>query len=369
MKLNKLLALVLSIAMLFTFAACSSAGTAASASPSAGTPSTGETVKVDALTIKFSSTFNENETGGEVLKYFQQQLSDLSGGAITANISWGGTLFTSADELDAVMDGAVNMIALGHMPHLDTLPSLSFPSFAPDSAQNAIDYFEEIMFNNADSSKIIQSEAEKLGVKYLNVIAGGSNAFCAKYAFTDLSTLVSGSSSFGNFDAAPFEALGFKVTAITPPETYDSLQRGLIDATQMALAPMTSLSWYEVAPYWALDNTYSAGNFFTVNLDWWNGLTDAQREVIEKASDATETYSVNMFTDSDDTNITKIEEKTGNKFVAFSDEDCAKWWGILFEAKAKDALARAETNNMTDDMVKILQVAASFTKYDWKYTK
>ena len=96
--------------------------------------------------------------------------------------------------------------------------------------------------------------AEDLGIKYLNVIAGGANALAAKFPFTDLQSLVAGSSSFGNFDAAIFEKLGFQVTAVTPPETYEALDRGMIDATQMGLAPMVSMAWYEVAPYWALDD-------------------------------------------------------------------------------------------------------------------
>lgn len=29
------------------------------------------------------------------------------------------------------MDGSVNMIALGHMPHLNTVTYLAFPGFAP----------------------------------------------------------------------------------------------------------------------------------------------------------------------------------------------------------------------------------------------
>lgn len=359
---KRTLALLLALTLVFTLAACGAPAATTTAAPSGTTAGT-----IDPLTIKFSSTFNENETGGIVLKHFIDQLAEKSGGAVTVDITWGGTLFDAMSELDAVIDGSVNMVALAHMPHLDTLPSLSFPSFAPVSAQKAVDYFSEIMFKNAETAKIVQDEAAALGIKYLNVIAGGANSFCAKYAFTDLASLVKGSATFGNFDAAPFVALGLNVTPVAPPDTYDALQRGMIDATSMALAPMTMLGWYEVAPYWMLDDTYAAGNFFTVNLDWWEGLTDAQRAVIQDAATATEAYSVTMFDEGDAANIAKIEEATGNKFVQMSEADSARWWGIMFEAKAKDALARAETKGMTDNMTKILEVAAEFTGYDWQH--
>lgn len=76
---------------------------------------------------------------------------------------------------------------------------------------------------------------------YLNVIAGGANAFCTTYEFTDLDSMISGSKSFGNMDAAIFEALGFQVTSVGPGDTYDALQRGLVDSTQMGFAPMVSM--------------------------------------------------------------------------------------------------------------------------------
>lgn len=375
--MKKLFALLLALAMVFALAACGSNGgnnapaasgdKSAAPAASAGSGNKAEaTGDVDPLTIKFSSTYQETETGGTIEQYFIDQLKEISGGAIDVDITWGGTLFDASGELDAVMDGVVDMIALGHMPHLDTLPYLSMPGFAPGGTQAALDYFNTLMFDDPDTSALIQGEAEDLGIKYLNVIAGGANALAAKFPFTDLQSLVAGSSSFGNFDAAIFEKLGFQVTAVTPPETYEALDRGMVDATQMGLAPMVSMAWYEVAPYWALDGTYTAGNFFTVNLDWWESLTDAQRDCIQKAADATEDYSATLYDDAIASDLATIEEKTGNKIVELSDADIDTFWSACFDAKAADAMARAEKHGVTDGMRTILEKAAEITNYDWQ---
>lgn len=375
--MKKLIALLLALAMAFALAACGSNGgnsapaggdksdtKSGDASASASAPAAGG--DIDPLTIKFSSTYQETETGGIIQKYFIDQLNELSGGAIDVDITWGGTLFDSAGELDALMDGVVDMISLGHMPHLDTLPYLSMPGFAPGGTQAALDYFNTLMFDDPETSALIQGEAEDLGIKYLNVIAGGANAFASKNAFTDLKSMVDGSSAFGNFDAAIFESLGFQVTAVTPPETYEALDRGMVDATQMALAPMVAMAWYEVAPFWALDGTYTAGNFFTVNLDWWDSLTDAQRDCIQKACDATEDYSATMYDDAIATDIKTVEDATGNKFVELSDADIDTFWSACFEAKATDAMKRAESHGVADGMRTILEKAAEITDYDWQ---
>jgi TRAP-type C4-dicarboxylate transport system substrate-binding protein len=373
---KKFLSLLLVIAVFTSFCmltACGGGSTpAASTQPAATQEAAPEASAATApaaepLKIKFSSTFSETETGGVIIKHFIDKAGELSGGAITVDINWGGTLFQSADELDAVIDGSVDMVALGHMPHLNALPYLAFPSFAPGGTKAALDYFDTLIFKDPDTSALIQGEAKDMGVKYLNVIAGGANAFCAKYEFTDLASLVKSSSSFGNMDAAIFNNLGFKVTTIFPPDVYDAMKRGLIDSTQMALAPMVAMSWYEPAPYWALDGTYAAGNFFTVNLKWWDGLSDAQKKIIQDAATDTQTYSATIYDESVSKDIATVEQKSGKKFVTFADADIARIWAATFEAKATSALEIAGKASKTDGMTKILEKAAEITKYDWKH--
>ena len=326
-----------------------------------------ESIECDPLTIDFSTVYNETETGGQIIKHFEEYISNLTGGAITMNIFWGGTLFSDAEALDGVNSGAVNMTALGHMPHLATLNYLAFPGFAPGGTKAALDYFDTLMFKDPETSALIQQEAADNGIIYLNVLAGGANAFCTTYEFTDLDSMISGSKSFGNMDAAIFEKLGFQVTSVGPGDCYDALQRGLIDSTQMGLAPMVSMGWEEVASYWALDGTYTAGNMFTANLEWWNGLTDAQRQAIQQACDEVEEYSAGIYDDSIASDCATIEEKTGNKMVEFSDADVERIWAATFDAKADAAMQTAEANGKTEGMTKILEVAAELTGYDWKH--
>jgi TRAP-type C4-dicarboxylate transport system substrate-binding protein len=378
MKFKKLLALALAGTMVLSMTACGTSSSETSTAASAAETSTttaaaaeaasvaeGETVACDPLTINFSTTFNETELGGQTLKHFEEYLSQITDGAITINFYWGGTLFTDAEALDGVSSGSVDMTALGHMPHLATLNYLAFPGFAPGSSTTALEYFDELIFNNEETSALIQGEAADNNIIYLNVIAGGANAFCATYEFTDLSTMVSGSKAFGNMDAAIFEKLGFQVSNISPSDMYDALQRGLVDSTQMALAAMVSMGWADVADYWALDGTYTAGNMFTANLSWWNGLTDAQRTAIQAAATEVEEYSAGLYDTSIAEDLATIESTTGNPVVELSQEDIDAIWAASFEAKADSALSTAEANGKAEGMTKILEVAADFTGYDW----
>jgi TRAP-type C4-dicarboxylate transport system substrate-binding protein len=360
--------------MIASLSACNGGGgsttaatTSSQAAASTATNTESENTAIEPLTIKFNVTFQENETGGVVLNHFINKLSELSNDAVKVDVAWGGTLFTANDELDAIIDGSVNMVVLGHMRHVNTLPYLAFPAFAPGGNQAVLDYFDTLLFSDPETSAIIQGEAEAMGIRYLNVIAGGSNAFCSKFEFKDLDSLISGSTSFGNMDAVVFEDLGFQVTSLFPPDIYDALTRGLIDSTQMALSPMVAMSWFEPAPYWALDGTYTAGNFYTVNVKWWNGLSDAQREVIQQAATDTQIYTSTIYDEAVAKDVAFIEEKTGKKFVQFSQSDVERIWASIFEAKAAAALELAKPSGKTEGMIKILEKAAEITNYDWKH--
>lgn len=326
-----------------------------------------ESIECEPLNIVFNTTFTEAELGGQFIKHFEETLNTLTNGAITLEVFWGGTVFTDTEQLDALSSGAINMAAFGHMPHTATLNYLGFPGFAPGGTQTALDYFNEILFENPETSALVQQEAADNGIIYLNVVAGGANAFCASYEYTDLDSYIAASKSFGNMDPAIYEALGFQVSVVFPPDVYDALQRGLIDSTQMGFAPMVSMSWQDVASYWTLDGTYAAGNMFTANLDWWNSLSDAQRQAIQIACDSVETFSAGLYDDAIADDIAKVEAATGNKFVEFGEADIQRIWAATFEAKAAAAMETAELNGKTEGMTKILEVAAEFTGYNWEH--
>lgn len=371
--MKKLTALLLALVMLFALTACGQTAAepeapaeAPAEAPEAAPEAAEEAaVEVAPLDISFSTTYNETETGGQIIHKWIDLLAEYSGGAITVTPYWGGTLFGDPDILGALESGAINMTTFGHMPHIGTLNYLGFPSFAPGGAEGALKFFEEICFNNPETSALVQGELAEHNIIFLNVLPGGANAFCSTFEFDSLDSLIENCSSFGNMDAAIFEALGFQVTTVGPPDCYDALQRGLIDATQMGMTPMISMQWYDVAPYWAVDGTYAAGNFISANTDWWNGLTAEQQEIIIKASEEVAEWSMELYNADIEGDIAKVEEATGNAFVEFSQEDLDRIWAANFEAKAAASMAAAEANGKAEGMETILELAAELTGYEW----
>ena len=375
--MKKLIALLLAVMMVLALVACGTteepaaeeaasveeAAPAEEAAPDAEAPAEEEAVAVDPLTITFNSSYAETETGGILAGYFKDYLEEATDGAITVNISYSGTLFTADDELDACGDGAINMMIFGHTKHSSELPVLcAIPDFAPDSIANALDYFNYV-FEDEAAGAAINAEAEAYGSKYLSVNAGGANDFLANFEFSNLTDLIAGSSAFGNMAPAKFEALGFNVVGVFPWDYYSAFDTGLMDASQMDGPAMYSMSLQEVAKYWMPDNTFAAGNFMTVNLDWWNGLTTAQQEAIQDACDATSAYSLEY-------NQTAYEslnadlEANGVTLATMTDEEFDQWWTAIFDSASADAIAAATENGNLEAVQAVLAAAAAYTGYD-----
>ncbi|MGM9615867.1 MAG: TRAP transporter substrate-binding protein [Oscillospiraceae bacterium] len=382
--MKKLLALLLAVVMVLALCACGAkteepapaaeeapaAEAPAAEAPAAEAPAApaAEPSAVEPLEITFSTTFQETATGGELVTYFKNALESATDGAITVTVYYGGTLFADADALDGVATGAVNMTALGHNPHAAKLPLLcGVPDFAPDSVQNALDYFNYLLKGNPESAAALEAEATANNVKFLGALAGGANAFVANFDFDNLTDLIAKSRAFGNMEAAKFSALGFTVEAVLPWELYQNFESGKMDATQMASTSMLQDGVAEVTSTWMYDNTYTAGNFMTVNLDWWNGLSAAQQDAIQAAVDATAAYSVEVYTSALESEATTLTENYGIKIAEMTADEFDQWWSVIMESKKADTMATAETNGNVEAAQAVLGAAAEFTGYDIEF--
>ncbi len=318
---------------------------------------------VDTLNITFNCTYQETETGGILATYFKDTLESITSNAITVNVSYGNTLFTADDELDACGTGAINMMIFGHIRHNNELPVLcSIPDFAPDSIANALDYFNYVLTDPV-AGPAIQAEAEAYGIKYLSVNAGGPNYFLAKIPFSNLTEMIEGSKAFGNAAPAKFEALGLTVVDSFPWDYYPDFDSGKIDASQMDGPAMYSMGLHEIAKYWMPDNTFAAGNFITVNLDWWNGLTADQQAAIQAAADATSAYSLE-YNQSEYEKLNENLVASGVTLAEMTDAEFDQWWSAIFDTIKNDSRAKAAENGNTEEVQAVLQAAADFTNYE-----
>lgn len=396
--MKKLLALILALTMLFALCACGSdtqttqtpeketatepaqteeaaAEETAEESPeeTAEAPAAdGETdwaavaAEIDPLVINYNSTYNENETNGQLVKQFESYLSELSDGKITMNIYWGGTVYDDLTQFEALQIGAIDMMSFQSIRCSEYVPYQNFGSYGIGSAENVKELWDLMLFDDPEMSELIQGEIAEYNMIYLNTIGNGVDCLVSNFDWATLDELLAGSACIGSGDNAKFDAMGMNTTFVIPPETYDALQRGICDSSCCSLAAIYSMSWDEVAPNVVLDGMWACGGSYTANLDWWNGLSEGQRSIIWEAAQRLSDYSIQMNADEEATMIAQIEERSNTTVKSLSDEDAMTFFSYVFDTNASNSLNRVSGDaQKTADMTKILQFAADFYGYDW----
>ncbi len=354
--MKKILALILALVMALSLVACGEKAPAADDQQGAddGAASTGyETVE-----LLFATTFNEMETSGEAIKYFTNYITEKSGGAITFDIKWGGTLAGTGEELSFLQAGAFDMSVLGQSQYSDVFALLNFPGQTDGSQQKCLDYFNHIVYENAETAALIKAQVEAQGVKMLGFMANGGNAFNLKEDVTTLADMAGKKIGIAMNQAA-FESLGFSIYNMFPWDGYEALSKGMADFSYMATGPMIMLNWHEITPFFVDANQYTAGNYFTISLDRWNSLSAEAQALFEEAMAATTAYSVDLV----DQQMAMVEgalAEKGGKLSSLNEADTKMFNDLLWNLAVKDSRALAANGNCSAEMETVLAACAAF---------
>ena len=136
-------------------------------------------------------------------------------------------------------------------------------------------------------------------------------------------------------------ALGATPVAMPMGETYDALQRGMVDGS---LAPIESLEgwkWGEVVKSTteSFGSAYSTGFFVVMNKEKWNALSPEIQKVVEKV-DTEWIEKTGMLWDEIDKSGKAFTLKLGNQIITLPKEEDQRW------AKAVQPILDDYVNNM-----------------------
>lgn len=81
-----------------------------------------------------------------------------------------------------------------------------------------------------------------------------------------------------------FSALGGTGVRLAPGDIFTALERGVVDGYGWPLQGIFDLGWHEATKYRVDPGFYNAADEILVNLDKWNGLSAAQKSVLDEAA-------------------------------------------------------------------------------------
>lgn len=144
--------------------------------------------------------------------------------------------------------------------------------------------------------------------------------------------------SEGKLSAKFLVAQGATPVAVDSSEVYTALQRGSLNGAVSGLSSIISRKWYEVGHYITAIHYVPLVYPVQVNLSWWKGLTQEQRDTISKAVASTESVSVENIEKEFKQDIA-LAKKNGNEVYEPSQADLKQWKDAAGNQARKDFVA------------------------------
>ncbi len=122
------------------------------------------------------------------------------------------------------------------------------------------------------------------------------------------------------------KALGGVPMSMPMGETYDALNRGMVEASMAPMESMEGWKWGEVVKYTteSYGSAYSTGFFVVMNKEKWNALSPDIQKTIEKVNSEWIDKTGKLWDESDKSGK-EFSMKLGNKIISLSKEENQRW--------------------------------------------
>jgi len=313
MKTKKLIALLLTFAMLFALCACGSkkaepAPAATTPAPAASTPAPAASTPAPAAPKTEADllaeckpiqiTVGQNDSGDiPAVKCTEEMLEAItqrSDGKITFNYQNGGALGSYVEMIESMALGGLDMGILD--PTLMT-------EYAPEY-QMLIQPFtikDFAHFGKALDLPEVKGAEEALAANNITVLDYyycGFRAMC--FTKKEVKTLADCKgiiirSPEADIYMNTLTRLGMKPTPMAMGDMYTAMKQGVIEGAEPAAVGMDIYSLYEVCPYMLRSNHMFSFNSIVLGTKFWNSLPEVYRTIIsEEAAKAAAKEKVDM---------------------------------------------------------------------------
>lgn len=216
---------------------------------------------------------------------FAHLVEKMSAERMKVKIFPGGTLGDESDILQAVMSNAVQM-TLASMVTLSRIFPPAQMLMAPYIFKNEAIAWE--VLDGPFSQKILDALTEKTGVKALAIMDTGFLAISNNKRPLRLLDDFKGIKfrAMGPLQANMFKSLGASAVPVPWPETYTSLQTGVVDGQTNAAFVVEVFKIYEVQKYLSLTNSQFGYQIWLCNKAWYDALSPSDKGIIRDAIQA-----------------------------------------------------------------------------------
>src|SRR4051812_8614055 len=261
--------------------------------------------QTQAKKLVFAHIIAEPETGAVGFKFMCDEITKRSNGALVAEFH-GGTLLSKELEI-------INAVKAGNIAMGDPAGAAAtvFPEMGVFLVPYLVQSYDQAykMFNGKIGDALDKQFQEKYKLKVLCYFDYGFRHFWNNKKpiveprdMRGMKLRVQPATVF----ADTINGLGASAVPMPWGEVIPAAQQGVIDGADLPIVNILALKAYEVSKYCSMTFHNYGPTASVINLELWNGLTDAQRKLLQETSRAAQ-EKVRQLTESVD-NFDKAKE-------------------------------------------------------------
>lgn len=239
----------------------------------------------ESVNLTVASWANPGSVDEAVMEYWTQELEDRSEGRITFDISYAGSL-CSADEIpDCVRDGRadVGQTIADYAPQLFPQTTVVSIPFLTQNNQAMTQAVWELSTEHEGAAALWESN----GFKLVGHNPAGRLLLGSQEPVESVDDVAGKRWRMaGPYTQMAVQAAGGTNVALTAPETYEGIERGVADAAGFPMDGLVAFQLKDILPEWTdpgLGQYTSTGLW--MNLDTYESLPDDLKEVVDEVNE------------------------------------------------------------------------------------
>lgn len=245
------------------------------------------------VTLKHASGLPASYPPTSATSYFNDRLSEVSGGKVKVQMFWGGALGGLNEAYDQVSKGAVDISDVVPGYFITQLPLMSMPNALPHTFFEPVEAMNALIKLSAENPDLIAeydaANVKPLIFRYLT----NYHFYCTRPVDTVDGFRGLKIRSFGNYIPKMMEAIGAVPVNVVTSDVYEALKRGSLDCAYSPATDAASYKLQEVAKYF-IDVPMGgiAAHVDMMNLKSFNALTpETQKLLVETGLEASKWWA------------------------------------------------------------------------------
>ncbi len=323
--MKKVLAIVLSLVMMGSMAACSGSSETSStestensgkteeegedqAEASAETDNEGEVdyTQGDKITMNVASTYPAEGYVHELMEEAKEYIEDKSGGRIEVIIHPAGALGSAREIAEGIKAGTIEAAAYG-----DDDIEYYCPQYSCYSAPYVFESKEHFLnFLRLSETEVFPAVEEYTGATTLAWVYRGTRDVTANVPVLEPEDLAGLKLRLPStpLRISVFETYGASPTVVDFAELYMALKTGTVDAQENPPETIYSYKYYEAQKYLSLTNHIQNMGRYVASSTWLNSLSDTDKELILEGWHYAQEDILEKYPDPDQIYLDLIEE-------------------------------------------------------------